>query len=151
MLGLASTRFKRGALLQEHAEAKDHCCATGHTQMVVSNRSHVSSNRVSGVKHGYWKLATRDRRIRFLPCRSKFGNLRLRDCATSRQVAATSRLFLRPGHTAQRPDWLAGLRTRTRKRHFGKAVEIVGEFSLDHPNILGPETFRARAATRFSK
>ena len=62
MLGLASTRFKRGALLQERAEAKDHCCATGHTQMVVSNRPHVSSNRVSGVKHGYWKLATRDRR-----------------------------------------------------------------------------------------
>ena len=62
MLGLASTRFKRGALLQERAEAKDHCCATGHTQMVASNRSHVSSNQVSGVKHGYWKLATRDRR-----------------------------------------------------------------------------------------
>jgi len=33
----------------------------------------------------------------------------------------------------------AAERTRTRKRHFAKAVEIVGEFSLDHPNILGPD------------
>jgi hypothetical protein len=40
-------------------------------------------------------------------------------------------------------------RTRTRKRHFGRAVEMLGKFSLDHPNILGLETFRARAATRF--
>ena len=45
----------------------------------------------------------------------------------------------------------AAERTRTRKCHFGKAVEMLGRFSLDHPNILGPEAFRARAATRFSK
>jgi hypothetical protein len=42
-------------------------------------------------------------------------------------------------------------RTRTRKRHFCKAVEMLGKFSSDHPNTLGPETFRARAAAKFWK
>src|ERR1700719_1243878 len=41
-----------------------------------------------------------------------------------------------------------GERTRTRKRHFREAVEILGEFSFNLPNIVGPETFRPRAATK---
>jgi hypothetical protein len=47
------------------------------------------------------------------------------------------------------PGWAE--RTRTPKRHFRKAIDILGKFSFGSPNIEGPETFGPRAATRLSK
>jgi len=54
----------------------------------------------------------------------------------------------RRGISGNRPDCMAGhVGLELANVHFGKVVEMLGKFSLDHPNILGPETLRARAAT----
>src|SRR5260370_38596723 len=42
-------------------------------------------------------------------------------------------------------------RTRTCKRYFEKAIEIVGRILIGLRNILGPETFRVRAARRLTR
>jgi hypothetical protein len=44
------------------------------------------------------------------------------------------------------PGW--GERTGNRKSYFREAVETLGKCSLVHRTLVGPETFRQRAATK---
>ena len=62
------------------------------------------------------------------------------------KISGLSRLCLRAGHRLR--GWAC--RTRTCKRHFEKAIENVGRILIGLRNILGPETFRVRAARRLT-